>query len=157
MICSLDWVPSLVTIFPTPASWNPEMLHLETLPCLVALFSIVLDLELLIFCFPNDNSFVVFSPLIIKVTYVCFRRLRLYGREDPEWSLLNTDIEGKIQLSVHASTQRSFSTRESRMLCIKLFWKLPFPLPTSFEHFSMSGYIESYDHWFHKVSNLCSI
>lgn len=29
------------------------------------------------------------------------------------------------------STQRSFSTRKSRMLCIKLFWKLPFPLPTS--------------------------
>lgn len=85
-------------------------------------------------------------PLIIKVTYVCSRRLRQYGREDPKWSLPITDIEGKIQLSMHASTQRSFSTRKSRMLCIKLFWKLPFPLPTSFEHFSMSEYIESYDH-----------
>ena len=51
MICSLDWVPSLVVILPTPASWNPETLHLETLPSLVALFSIALDLELLGFCF----------------------------------------------------------------------------------------------------------
>ena len=55
-------------------------------------------LELLLFCFLNENSFAVFSPppLIIKGTYVCSIRLRQYGREVPKSSLPVADTGGKL-------------------------------------------------------------
>lgn len=55
-------------------------------------------------------------------------------------------LGGNSAVSMHVSTQRSFSSRKNRMLRLKLFWKLPCLLPMSFEHFSMSVHIESYIH-----------